>query len=173
MEAGEIAFLKHTTVQEMIDGRQFADVTVNDFELLCKNGQRSPISEYLNCNWGVVPTDALVVSSARKIEERKQYQKFLLRSVKMYASPEYKNQSYTSNSNGNKNNFDDPYSRFGSNNNNNFQDRNSRFQTPSPNRFGNDLNDDLKNTSDLQLYEEFNMFGSRRYEGRLNLMFQA
>lgn len=67
LEAGEVAFVKHTTVQEMIDSKQFKGVSADQFELLCKNGQRQPISEHLQCNWGTVPSNAIVTSSARNV----------------------------------------------------------------------------------------------------------
>jgi melanoma-associated antigen p97 len=76
MEAGDIAFLKHTTVMEMIESKSFKQVSADQFQLLCKNGQRMPVSDYLQCNWGMVPSNAIVTSSARTFEQRKKYQKF-------------------------------------------------------------------------------------------------
>lgn len=49
----------------------------NDFELLCKDGSRRPVNEYLNCNWGKVTSDAIVSSSAKSSNVRKKYQAFL------------------------------------------------------------------------------------------------
>lgn len=78
LEAGEIAFLKHTSVLELTaDSINFPTVNKNDFELLCLDGKRKPIEEYNYCNWGSVPSHAVVTSSAKNIETRRIYQKFL------------------------------------------------------------------------------------------------
>lgn len=166
MEAGEVAFLKHTTVQEMIASKSFKGVSIDQFQLLCKNGQRMPVTEYLNCNWGMVPSNAIVTSSARTIEQRKQYQKFLQAAMKIY-SQKSPSSSYNTTLTGND--------RF----------KNNRFQNDRLNGFSNDRNDrnfrnpyEFSSTTesslnDTQFYEKFEMFESGRYGSRLNLMFQV
>ncbi|KAL6953408.1 ABC transporter, phosphonate, periplasmic substrate-binding protein [Sarracenia purpurea var. burkii] len=87
LEAGEIAFLKHTTVAEMTSRTlDFVSVSPNDFELLCKDGSRRPIDEYEKCNWGRTPSDAVVVSSVKSSNVTNIYQDFLLTAVKLYSS---------------------------------------------------------------------------------------
>ncbi|KAG5678309.1 hypothetical protein PVAND_007995 [Polypedilum vanderplanki] len=160
MEAGDIAFLKHTTVKEMIESKSFKDVSEDSLQLLCKNGERKPISEYLNCNWGMVPSNALVTSSARSIEERKQYQRFLQSAVKHYSRKRSYNSTTNNNSNNNdryNNRFDDQFNR------NRFNDNRDPFGRTTTTE--NPLNDSI-------LYENFELFESSRYGKRLNLMFQ-
>ncbi|XP_076761863.1 transferrin 2 [Xylocopa sonorina] len=78
VEAGEIAFLVHTTVDEMTSTTfDFDSVKKEQFELFCRDGTRKPIDEYKYCNWGSVPSRAIVTSSATKIETRRLYQRFL------------------------------------------------------------------------------------------------
>lgn len=167
MEAGDVAFLKHTTVQEMISSKSFKGVSIDEFQLLCKNGQRMPVTEYLNCNWGMVPSNAIVTSSARTIKQRKQYQKFLQAAIKIYS-----HKTPSSNYNSTLNNNDRFKSRF----------QEDRF-SGSKDRFNNDRSNS-RNTfefssttesalNDTQLYERFEMFESGRYGSRLNLMFQV
>ncbi|XP_058796185.1 transferrin 2 [Phymastichus coffea] len=88
VEAGEIAFLVHTTVEEMTNNRHkntdFTDVKKDEFELLCLDGSRRSVDEYDICHWGKVPTNAIVVSSATDQNKRKLYQKFLEDAVKFF-----------------------------------------------------------------------------------------
>ncbi|KAI4498584.1 hypothetical protein M0802_006290 [Mischocyttarus mexicanus] len=84
VSVGEIAFLVHTTVQEMTSSTfEFNNITKDHFELLCKDGTRKSINEYEICNWGTVPSRAVVTSSATKSEIRRLYQKFLEKAVKI------------------------------------------------------------------------------------------
>jgi len=52
-------------------------VSKSDFELLCQDGSRRPVDEYQSCYWDVVPTHAIVTTSAKSAELRKNYQRFL------------------------------------------------------------------------------------------------
>jgi len=52
-------------------------VKKTDFELLCPDGLRRSVDDYLLCNWGEVPTHAVVASSAKTVQERLKYQDFL------------------------------------------------------------------------------------------------
>lgn len=174
MEAGDVAFLKHTTVREMIESKHFKGVSADQFQLLCKNGQRMPVTEYLQCNWGLVPSNAIVTSSARTTEERRQYQKFLQAAMKNYSNKKSSNSTFSVNSydlSNTKNRFQtdrfNPNDRWNS-------DRSSgeRSTTSNRNPFGilstteNPLNNDT-------LIENFEIFDSSRYGTRLNLMFQV
>ncbi|XP_015270876.1 PREDICTED: ovotransferrin-like [Gekko japonicus] len=64
VEKGDVAFVKMSTPQENTDGNNQADWARNlkseDFELLCRNGDRRPISEYENCNLGAAPPHGVV-----------------------------------------------------------------------------------------------------------------
>lgn len=85
LEVGEVAFLKHTTVEEQVSGLEFSGLSKDNFQLFCKDGTRRPLSDYQICNWGVVPGSAIVTSSALTYELRKKYQKFLQRAAAMYS----------------------------------------------------------------------------------------
>lgn len=78
VEKGDIAFLKHSTIQEMLSKQlEFGSVRKEEFELLCVDGSRRPVDDYLHCNWGRAPSHALVTTSAKTGEERRLYQRFL------------------------------------------------------------------------------------------------
>ncbi|CAK9823344.1 MELTF [Anthophora retusa] len=84
VEAGEIAFLVHTTVNEMTSTTfDLNSVKKDQFELLCRDGTRKSIDEYTHCNWGNVPSRAIVTSSATRVETRRLYQRFLERAVQV------------------------------------------------------------------------------------------
>ncbi len=164
-------------------------MTADRFELLCKDGQRRPLSEYRQCNWGLVPSHALVTSSARTAEERKRYQQFLIKAVNLYSSKPITNATnplggdkrYDGFNTFDRNSDDKYYDRsqfkdFA--NPSQDRDRNDRFSNPSrynglanlDSGFGPERN--LTDGNDTQLYERFELFESKRYGGRLNLMFQ-
>ncbi|XP_029171415.1 melanotransferrin [Nylanderia fulva] len=85
VEAGEIAFLVHTTVQEMTSTTfDFSTVKKEQFELLCKDGTRKSVDEYKVCNWGNVPSRAIVTSSATSFEIRRMYQRFLEKAARIF-----------------------------------------------------------------------------------------
>lgn len=167
-------------------------VNADRFELFCKDGQRRPLSEYRSCNWGLVPSHAIVTSSARTSDERKHYQQFLSKAVHLYSSKQITN--YTSNDrryegfnrfdtksddkyydqkylqDQNLNTFNNnpnsnPYYNSQYDNNKPFDNLDSSFTTER-----NKLNG--KDENGTQLYEKFDIFESERYDGRLNLMFQ-
>lgn len=161
------------------------------FELLCKDGQRRPISEYRQCNWGLVPSHALVTSSARSQEERKHYQQFIARAVTLYSSKpivnststersyegfnrfdksgddKYYDQTYLQNQNANSNN-NDPFGV-------NRYDTNRGFGTNGlPFGYTTERNPLIPGAevNETKLYEKFDLFESARYGGRLNLLVQ-
>lgn len=165
------------------------------FELLCRDGMRRPLSEYRQCNWGLVPSHALVTSSARSSQERKHYQQFLTRAVQLYSSKPVQNITSTDRRY-------EGYNRFDTNNDNDkyydqkyLQEQNSQSGQNSWNPYGNqyDSNQNPNNgaggfRSNLDSsfttersrfddntshpYEKFDIFESERYGGRLNLLFQ-
>lgn len=149
--------------------------SLDQFELLCIDGQRLPLSEYRTCNWGLVPSHALVTSSARSSEERKRYQQFLTKAVRLYSSHPIVNTTQTDRRYEGFNRFDtnqndDRYYNRAAQVQNNANDPNfqsgrldSGFRQTSP-IYG-DANDSI-------LYEKFDLFESKRYGGRLNLLLQ-
>lgn len=204
LEAGDVAFLKHSTVNEMIASKEFSkhnlfllrisykcndfllcffnlgSVNADRFELLCKDGQRRPLSEYRQCNWGLVPSHALVTSSARTSEERKHYQQFMTKVVSLYSSKPVTNYTTSDKRYEGVNRFDtksdDKYydqkylqnQNFNPNFGGRFDD--GRSFSNLDNGFTTERNQ--KNENDTQVYEKFDLFESERYDGRLNLMFQ-
>lgn len=166
-------------------------VNADRFELLCKDGVRRPLSEYRQCSWGLVPSHALVTSSARTTAERKHYQQFLTRAVQLYSSKpvqnitgaggdrryegfnrfdksgddKYYDQNYLREQN-NQNAFN-PYGQYDNNANNNNQ---LGYRSNLDSGFSTERSRIDDNTT--QSYEKFELFESERYGGRLNLMFQ-
>ncbi|KAK3875899.1 hypothetical protein Pcinc_019261 [Petrolisthes cinctipes] len=61
---GVIAFLKHTTVGENVDGRRKKFWACNqlnaDYQLVCHDGTRASMTDYESCNFGKVWSNAIV-----------------------------------------------------------------------------------------------------------------
>ncbi|XP_075426379.1 serotransferrin [Ascaphus truei] len=70
VEAGDVAFVKHTTVFENTDGKNPAPwakgLKSGDFELLCPDGTRAPVGDYKTCNLAQVPAHAIVCRSEKR-----------------------------------------------------------------------------------------------------------
>ncbi|XP_024941714.1 melanotransferrin isoform X2 [Cephus cinctus] len=93
VEAGDIAFLVHTIVDQMTStSSTINSVTKDQFELLCLDGTRRPIDDFRTCNWGNVASRAVVTYSATNMETRVLYQKFLKKAVQILG-----NNSFNSN----------------------------------------------------------------------------
>jgi len=154
------------------------NLSPDTFELLCRDGRRAPINDYRQCNWGQVPADAIVTSSARSFGDRKQYQQFLKRIAELYSDGTRDEQGRQGGQGfNNRNNFNDqgqsgPYNQYDNNDpyrtqNQYDQYRNERLDSS----FSSERNpQDGTNTSIL--YEKFRIFESKRY-GKPNLLFQV
>nr|XP_031539100.1 melanotransferrin isoform X2 [Vicugna pacos] len=63
--AGDVAFVKHSTVLENTDGKTLASwgqvLLSKDFELLCRDGSRADVTEWRRCHLARVPAHAVVV----------------------------------------------------------------------------------------------------------------
>ncbi|KFV13982.1 Ovotransferrin, partial [Tauraco erythrolophus] len=75
VEQGDVAFIKHSIVEENTDGKNKEEwaknLKMDQFELLCTNGQRQNIMAYKDCHLAKVPTHAVVTrpDKARKVRE--------------------------------------------------------------------------------------------------------
>ncbi|XP_071470991.1 melanotransferrin [Marmota flaviventris] len=64
-KAGDVAFVKHSTVLENTDGKTLPSwgqtLLSKDFELLCRDGSRADVTEWRRCHLARVPAHAVVV----------------------------------------------------------------------------------------------------------------
>ncbi|XP_003695327.1 melanotransferrin [Apis florea] len=180
VEVGEIAFLQHTTVDEMTSTSfDFNSVKKEQFELLCRDGTRKAIDEYEYCNWGIVPSRAIVTSSATKVQTRRLYQKFLEEAVKVLGKNNTNTIDFYNNHFENRSNFNN---RFGEKNFNRSEYVNTNEYTTEnfENRNGYEKSYDENNLyawertepTNIQPIETFNLFESAPTFGmHHNLMF--
>ncbi|XP_045455298.1 melanotransferrin [Melitaea cinxia] len=85
---GEIAFVRDTTIQHaLLSHKILGGVSEDNFELVCRDGSRMPVQEWEKCNWGRVPADAIVTSSAATVKQRKRYQNMLNKTLELYGEP--------------------------------------------------------------------------------------
>ncbi|ETE58627.1 Serotransferrin, partial [Ophiophagus hannah] len=57
---GEVAFVKHTTVIEATVGQAQPSWTLEDFQLLCRDGSRAAVSAWRTCHLARVPAHAVI-----------------------------------------------------------------------------------------------------------------
>lgn len=77
INGADVAFLKHTTVEEMTESEDYKGPSKHMYKLLCPNGFTANVDSYKNCNWGYVPAHAIVTTSAASPRRKLQFQKFL------------------------------------------------------------------------------------------------
>ncbi|XP_015510562.1 melanotransferrin isoform X1 [Neodiprion lecontei] len=194
LEAGDIAFLVDTTVQEMTSNTLDLNTPSKDqFELLCTDGSRRPVDDFRNCNWGSVPSRAIITSSATHVNMRKLYQKFLITASQEFSKSYSNSNSSFMNDNrfGNRDGYEirpgfdnrQGYDRFDDRNyngnfsgnrnfyyrngtDNNFEQGNNYGPNPSNRQAGN------PNIADILPLENFDLFeSSPRYGEHHNLLF--
>ncbi|CAB1413564.1 unnamed protein product [Pleuronectes platessa] len=76
---GDVAFVKHTTVFDNLDGKNqeswALDLELEDLKLLCPDGTEAGLEEHEHCHLAAVPTNAVVV----RVEDKCRVWKFLER----------------------------------------------------------------------------------------------
>ncbi|XP_069721327.1 serotransferrin [Phaenicophaeus curvirostris] len=86
VERGNVAFIKHTTVEENTGGKNkeewAKDLKMDQFELLCPDGRRANVMAYRDCYLAKVPTHAVVT----RPEKAKKIQELLERQEKLFGS---------------------------------------------------------------------------------------
>ncbi|XP_076068104.1 transferrin 2 isoform X2 [Oratosquilla oratoria] len=85
LDKGDVAFTKHSTVTKaLMELGANTPYRENDFELFCPDGTRAPLQNYEQCNFGTVPANAIMTTSAKSHEQRKKIQQFLKLIIKEY-----------------------------------------------------------------------------------------
>ncbi|XP_046884357.1 serotransferrin-1-like [Hypomesus transpacificus] len=62
-DAGDVAFIKHSIVEEYTDGKGPSwakDLRSEDFEIICPDKGRHPVQKFIDCHLAKVPTHAVV-----------------------------------------------------------------------------------------------------------------
>jgi len=82
--SGDVAFVRHTALIEL--QQRDPNFPIDQFQLLCTNGQRVAWQQFQQCNWGVAPASAIVVSHRRPKQLRDIYRKVLIDSARFFSS---------------------------------------------------------------------------------------
>ncbi|KFZ63274.1 Ovotransferrin, partial [Podiceps cristatus] len=84
VERGDVAFIKHSIVEENTDGKNKEEwaknLKMDQFELLCTNGQRANVMAYRDCHLAKVPTHAVIT----RPEKAKNVRELLERQEKLF-----------------------------------------------------------------------------------------
>lgn len=88
--AGDVAFVRHTTILENTAGRnpQFwsRNIIPSDFELLCPDGSRAQFNEYKTCNLARIPSNAIVTSEYKPVQHIDSYVNLFIIAQELYGS---------------------------------------------------------------------------------------
>ncbi|KAJ7423215.1 Ovotransferrin [Pitangus sulphuratus] len=94
VEQGDVAFIKHSIVEENTDGKSkeswAKDLKMDQFELLCTDGQRANVMDYRRCNLAKVPTHAVVT----RPEKARQVREMLERQERLFGAKGIKNKDF-------------------------------------------------------------------------------
>nr|CAD7601932.1 unnamed protein product [Timema genevievae] len=89
VSGGDVAFVKHTTVLENTDGNNkeswASNLRSEDYELLCPNGGRKPVSQYSSCNLAQVPPHMVVTSHTKSDTSIETIRHALLSATDLYS----------------------------------------------------------------------------------------
>ncbi|KAK2580797.1 hypothetical protein KPH14_011531 [Odynerus spinipes] len=166
VNAGDIAFLLHTTVKEMTSSTfEFNNITKDQFELLCKDGTRKSVNEYKTCNWGIVPSRAIVTSSATQLETRRLYQSFLEKAVRIFNRKQIRNNSTDIYNN----RFDNRQDDFGNRPGYEDRARENDFEYNNRNEYNTD-NWDNRNGYDRSFSDGYNNHSTGGYSETTNIL---
>ncbi|KAL8576233.1 hypothetical protein ACOMHN_006156 [Nucella lapillus] len=85
--SGDLTFLRHDTIFQMTDPVMNPGTTYvkDNFKLLCPDRTTKSVDEYLQCNWGELPSHMIMTSAVRDIPVVNGYKAFLTRSVEWFA----------------------------------------------------------------------------------------
>jgi len=87
---GDVAFVRHTTARENLDGRNTAFWSRNrrsfDYQLLCNDGTRADVDSWETCNMGEVPSNAIVTANFKTAQEREIFWTLLNYAQQFFAS---------------------------------------------------------------------------------------
>ncbi|XP_041880443.1 serotransferrin [Corvus kubaryi] len=94
VEQGDVAFIKHSIVEENTDGKNTEswakDLKMDQFELLCTDGQRANVMDYRRCNLAKVPTHAVVT----RPEKAQQVRELLENQERLFGAKGTKNKDF-------------------------------------------------------------------------------
>ncbi|KAJ8034044.1 Melanotransferrin [Holothuria leucospilota] len=91
-QRADVAFIKTETVLENTDGNNQDPWAVNlsshDFEILCRDGSRRPITEHENCRIATSPSHAVVTAGDKSKNDIHNYVQLLLKAVVLFGDVE-------------------------------------------------------------------------------------
>ncbi|KAK6185239.1 hypothetical protein SNE40_007513 [Patella caerulea] len=86
----DVAFVKHTTVVDVVNSASkepwSQNLQLSNFELLCQDGSRKPVTQWATCNLAQVPSHAVVTSKKTPATTRKHYQRILSQTQYYYGN---------------------------------------------------------------------------------------